>query len=253
MKKSIFTLSLFFIALSPFIYNEKNVTASTSNTDQQPFKLRSIIGTDSRVKVVDTTSQPYNSTVFIAADGAAGSGVVVGKNTVLTAAHVVKNIKSNPSKDSVYVIPGRDGSKLPYGKFKIEAVAIPQSYIDNPSVDSDIAVLTIKPINKKGIGEIVPSLPIKLTNTTNIGDQVTTSGFPGDKQWGTMWTTQCSVIKETNTRLYYDMDTKGGQSGSPVYNSNNEVIAIHTTGAGNSNFGTKINDEYYQFISDHMS
>lgn len=96
---------------------------------------RGIIGQDERTQVTDTTQAPYQSLAFIAADGAAGSGAVIDKNTVLTAAHVVKNIRMNPDKDSVYVIPGRNGSKLPYGKFKIKTVFIPQSYIDNPSVD----------------------------------------------------------------------------------------------------------------------
>lgn len=54
-------------------------------------------------------------------------------------------------------------------------------------------------------------------------------------------------------RVYFDMDTIGRQSGSPVYNSANEIIAVQTTGAGSNNFGTKINDEYYQFINDHLS
>ncbi len=33
----------------------------------------------------------------------------------------------------------------------------------------------------------------------------------------------------------------------------NEIIAVHTTGGSKNNFGTKINDEYYQFILDHLS
>lgn len=251
MKKLLLILNLPLLLSVTAVLNGKDVNASTSTSNN--FQIRSIIGEDSRVRVTDTTLAPYNSTVFIAADGASGSGAVIGKNTVLTAAHVVKNIRTNPNKDSIYVIPGRDGSKLPYGKFKIESVYIPQSYIDNPSADRDIAVLTIKPLDNKGIGEVVPALPIKLTNSVTIGTSLKTSGYPGDKQWGTMWTTQGSILKETNTRLYYDMDTFGGQSGSPVYNSNNEIIAVHTTGAGSSNFGTKINDEYYQFVSEHLS
>lgn len=73
-------------------------------------QVRSIIGTDERVRIFATREKPYNSIAFIAADGAAGSGAVIGKNTVLTAAHVVKNIRNNPNKDSIYVISGRNGS-----------------------------------------------------------------------------------------------------------------------------------------------
>lgn len=49
----------------------------------------------------------------------------------------------------------------------------------------------------------------------------------------------------------YNMDTAGGQSGSPVYDLNNEIIGIYTTGAGSKNIGTKLNDEYYQFVSEN--
>ncbi|WP_235688044.1 trypsin-like serine peptidase [Latilactobacillus fragifolii] len=250
MKKLLFTLSVPFLLSASLMLSTTSVNASISDSNNS--QVRSIIGKDERVRITDTTLAPYNSTVFIAADGAAGSGAVIGKNTVLTAAHVVKNIRVNPDKDSIYVVPGRNGSKIPYGKFKIESVHIPQSYVEKPSVDSDIAVLTIKPLNNKGIGEVVPSLPLKLTNSATIGETLTTSGFPGDKQWGTMWAAKGSILRETKTRVYYDMDTMGGQSGSPVYNSNNEVIAVHTTGAGIYNFGTKINDEYYQFISNYL-
>lgn len=252
MKRILLTLGMSAF-LAGIALDARSIDADASTFNSNNFSIRSIIGEDSRVRVVDTTMSPYNSTVFIAADGAAGSGAVIGENTVLTAAHVVKKIVDKLDKKSVYVIPGRDGAKLPYGKFKIESVHIPQSYIDKPSVDRDIAILTIKPLDNKGIGEVVPPLPVKLSNSVVIGEPLQTSGYPGDKKWGTLWKTQGSVIKETNTRIYYDLDTFGGQSGSPVYNSSNEIIAVHTTGAGNSNFGTKINDEFYHFICKYLS
>ncbi|EOH55520.1 trypsin-like serine peptidase [Enterococcus faecium] len=227
-----------------------DAVTGTSNLNIQP---RSIIGTDERIQITDTKAEPYNSMVFVAADGNAGSGAVIGKNTVLTAAHVVRKILENTNKDSIYVIPGRNGSKLPYGKFKIKSVYIPQSYIDHASGDTDIAVITVDTLNNKSIGEVVPVLPIKLSNSVENGVSLATTGFPGDKTWGTMWTAQGKVTGQTNTRVYYDMDTKGGQSGSPVYNEKNEIIAVHTTGGSKNNFGTKINDEYYQFILDHLS
>ncbi|EGP5403929.1 hypothetical protein D3I35_11985 [Enterococcus faecium] len=117
--------------------------------------------------------------VFVAADGNAGSGAVIGKNTVLTAAHVVKKILENTNKDSIYVIPGRNGAKLPYGKFKIKSVHIPQSYIDHAGVDTDIAVITVDSLNSKSIGEVVPVLPLKLSNSIENGVSLTTTGFPG--------------------------------------------------------------------------
>lgn len=252
MKKTLLFLSL----LTGLIFSvsmKTNGVEANSLKKSPGVQVRSIIGSDERVRIVDTKESPYKSIAFIAADGAAGSGAVIGKNTVLTAAHVVKNIRSNPNKDSIYVIPGRNGSNLPYGKFKIESVHIPQSYFENPSVDSDIAVITVSTLNGKSIGELVPILPYKLANTVEIGTDLSTTGYPGDKPWGTMWSSNGTVQGQTNTRIYYNMDTIGGQSGSPVYNLNKEIIGVHTTGAGNKNFGTKLNSEYYQFVSENIS
>ncbi|RIN81383.1 hypothetical protein BU004_13985, partial [Mammaliicoccus sciuri] len=41
------------------------------------------------------------------------------------------------------------------------------------------------------------------------------------------------LLKENNYRLFYDIDTEPGQSGSPVFNSNNDVIGIHASGFTN--------------------
>lgn len=249
MKKPLFYLGAVFGLFISVLASSQTINVTASTYKPSP---RSVIGTDERTRVLDTKLVPYNSVVFIAADGASGSGAVVGPNTVLTAAHVVKNIRNNPAKDSIYVIPGRDGSKLPFGKFKIKAVYIPQSYLEKPSVDSDLALITIEPLNGKSISEVVPPLLFKIVDSVSVGTKVSTAGYPGDKPWATMWKTSGTTTGETSTRLYYDLDTYGGQSGSPVFDENNEVIAVHTTGAGTRNFGTKLSSEFWSFIYEHL-
>jgi glutamyl endopeptidase len=48
----------------------------------------------------------------------------------------------------------------------------------------------------------------------------------------------------TDTRLIYDIDTFGGQSGSPIWQQTAEAgliaVGIHTTGGVSSNSGTRI-------------
>ena len=248
MKKNLLILSIPLLISTTVILNNKEVDASTS--DSNNFQMRSIIGDDTRGRLTNTTLVPYNSTVFVEAHGRVGSGVVIGKNTVLTAAHVVKHIINNPNKGTNFVIPGRNGSDCPYGKFEIKSVHIPQSYLDNPTADQDIAVLTIQPKNNRAIGEYIIPRTIKLTNSVIIGANLQMLGYPADKPWGTMWMCYGSILKETNNLIYYDMDTFKGQSGAPVYNYANELVAVHTTGNENGNFGTKINSEHYKFISD---
>lgn len=252
MKKKLIAVGLLIGALFNISMTTQCMEASTTKNFSN-LSVRSIIGKDDRVRIFDTTQAPYNSMAFIAADGNAGSGAVISKNTVLTAAHVVKNIRENPNKSSIYVIPGRDGSNYPYGSFKIKSVHIPQSYINKPNAANDIAVLTIEPLNNKSIGEVVPILHFRTSETVTDGTTIQTTGFPGDKPWGTMWTTKGTLLRQTSTLIYYDLDTKGGQSGSPVYDLNNRIIGVHTIGGNKKNFGVKITLEHAAFIALHLS
>ncbi|WP_375178566.1 Ig-like domain-containing protein [Enterococcus rotai] len=214
---------------------------------------RSVIGNDDRVQITDTTAVPYQSTVFIGANGSLGSGSVIGKNTVLTAAHVVSGIKDNPNTDSNYVIPGRNGATLPYGKFKIKEVHIFKKYLTTSSTSDDVAVLTLEPNDGKGIGDIVKQNPIVLTDTVTIGDNVSSTGYPGDKTWGTQWEAKGKIIgKQTASLIDYDFDTFGGQSGSSVFNDKYQIIAVHSAGGGNRNVGVKLNSEKIDFILEHI-
>jgi V8-like Glu-specific endopeptidase len=71
---------------------------------------------------IDNLAYPYTTFAFIRStfpDGyiATGSGVMVGPNDVLTAAHVVYNGQHGGAETSVTVIPGYDPNPLeqPYG------------------------------------------------------------------------------------------------------------------------------------------
>ncbi|MGX7203310.1 trypsin-like serine peptidase [Enterococcus plantarum] len=209
---------------------------------------RSIIGVDERSRVFDTTLAPYQSTVYVSSNGYMGSGAVIGKNTVLTAAHVVKRIMENPTKATNYVIPGRNGATLPYGKFKIKQVHIPQRYLDKVDLDHDIAVLTLEENNGHSIGDVVKQNPMVLTNTVSIGNTISSMGYPGDKPFGTMWESKGKIIRQSTNRIDHDIDTVGGQSGSPIFNENHEIIAVHVSGGKYNNSSVKLNTEHIEFV-----
>ena len=67
---------------------------------------------------------------------------------------------------------------------------------------------------------------------------VSLTGYPADKPPDTMWTMSGSLQRITPLRLFYNMDTYAGQSGSPVYNATFTracyycVVAIHGYGTG---------------------
>jgi glutamyl endopeptidase len=76
-----------------------------------------------------------------------------------------------------------------------------------------------------------------LASTGNI------SGYPGDKPSGTQWYHARQIASVNSRKVYYAIDTAGGQSGSAVYrviSGSRYGIAIHAYGGATANSGTRI-------------
>ena len=69
------------------------------------------------------------------------------------------------------------------------------------------------------------------------------SGYPGDKPSGTQWYDARKIDSVNPRKVFYDIDTAGGQSGSAVYrivNGNRYAFAVHAYGGASANSGTRI-------------
>ena len=69
------------------------------------------------------------------------------------------------------------------------------------------------------------------------------SGYPGDKPAGTQWYDHRQVASVNSRKVFYDVDTAGGQSGSAVYriiNGGRFGVAVHAYGGATTNSGTRI-------------
>nr|WP_262614716.1 trypsin-like serine protease [Staphylococcus sp. IVB6246] len=103
----------------------------------------------------------------------------MGKNLVLTAGHVLYN--NNSPRDYMtggYVIPGKDGDKEPYGRFKIKAMHVPERYEGTPWRKYDMGIIELEP-NEKGqsIGDLIPPYRIKQFDRSMIGQKVYSQGY----------------------------------------------------------------------------
>jgi len=69
------------------------------------------------------------------------------------------------------------------------------------------------------------------------------SGYPGDKPAGTQWYDARRIDSVNSRKVFYDIDTAGGQSGSAVYRligGHRYAFAIHAYGGATTNSGTRI-------------
>lgn len=79
------------------------------------------------------------------------------------------------------------------------------------------------------------------------------TGYPGDKPLATMWESKGKILSINGNQMTYDLSTYGGNSGSPVFNENNEVIGIHYGGVEHKhNSAVFINEDVQNFLKQNI-
>ncbi|PFA24755.1 glutamyl endopeptidase [Bacillus cereus] len=223
-----------------------------------------VFGTDTRKKVSDTSKKPNRSISYISTTFSNGNfvctGTVIGKDTVLTNAHCVYDKKTKKYLKSGYIIPALNDSHYRYGYYKIASYSVPSGYIKSGgSPQYDFAVIKVSTNGGLHIGNVVGSLGVKQVNSIK-GTGIKIYGYPGDKAQKTkkvsQWGASGSIKKENSFLAFYDVDTYGGQSGSAMLNSSNQIIGVHNGGYDlNSNKvidvngGPKMTKPMYNFVT----
>ncbi len=187
---------------------------------------RAIFGNDNRTLVTNTSQYPYSAIVYLLMEFpkgySQGSGSLISNNVVLTAGHCLYSANLGGWAKSVTVIPGYNGSTKPFGTYYGEELYVTngwynQSNSGNYKSENDIGIIKLNSSTSAGY----------LGVTTGAHPQITLTGFHGDKS-GKMYT-QTDKVMTTTTEVYtYQLDTKGGSSGSPVYN-NNTISAVNVS------------------------
>jgi V8-like Glu-specific endopeptidase len=207
-------------------------------------------GPDDRVQITTTAVYPWRvhaSLLITAADNSSwiGTGWFIGPHTLMTAGHVVFIKNSGvPGRDGwvkkIQVMPGRNGATLPYGSVTSTNFRSVTAWTNSGDENFDYGAIIIP----NNLGNTVGWFGFGVYSDADLLASVgNISGYPGDKPNGTQWYDARRVASVNSKKVYYDIDTVGGQSGSAVYriiNGQRVGIAIHAYGGATTNSGTRI-------------
>jgi len=226
-----------------------------------------IFGLYRRFRVHSTTSQPYlwicHIRVHYRGKTYYGTGFLInipGSNTgcVLTAGHNLW-METRSYVDSVEIkFPGRDLIVISKSSniTNRQRYFVSRQYEQNFHSNYDYGAIILPGYQQHGIGYTVLATNEELGNTAEPAEL---AGFPGDKPGMTIWATRGPLDSidsgdpgsseepgSKSKRLFYTLDTFGGQSGSPVYlryKGDWTVVAIHTHGFEESNSAIRLRVE----------
>ncbi len=229
-KKLIFVASVFTISLPIASGYETEVQAKEYN-DSEIIKKRdsfNVPPTDPELysHVINNTQSPYNSvgTVFVKGKTLA-TGVLIGKNTMITNYHISRQAEKDPSKITFTPGQNRDVEKVefprPYGSFEAEEI---NEYPYGQG--TDLSIIKLKPNDKgQSAGDLVTPAVIPDSIDVQKGDKLTLLGYPYNYSTYSLYRSQIEIFDPSIA--HYFGYTEVGNSGSGIFNLQGNLVGIH--------------------------
>lgn len=209
--------------------------------------LEVIIGADNRTRVQNTTAFPWRAICALritAANGARfiGTGWLISPRTVITAGHCVYMHDQGGWARSIEVIPGLNDAARPYGSHVGTVLKSVTGWTQSKNREFDYGAIILPAGNRPGAQTGTFGFAVRddafLRNA-----MLNLSGYPGDKGGSQQWFHALKTKSVASRVITYDIDTVGGQSGSPVWvlqNGQRYAVGVHTNGASSGNSATRI-------------
>ncbi len=219
--------------------DESSITIERRIEKEDDLTLESVCEIDQRVKVLATNQLPYKAICKLymkASNGKTyvGSGWLIDGDKLITAGHCVYSSKKG-WKESIIVIPGKVGLSEPYGRYEAEELMTTKGWFSKGSTRFDMGAIKLKK---------------SVSHSEFISPEVMDSsygeicGYPADRDGGIFQFRMSDNLTKREGRFYYQADTFGGQSGSPLLKDRSTAIGIHNYGG----CPNKASDLYSQFI-----
>lgn len=244
------------------------VTGTRPQPLRQPRStLESILGdVDRRKQILETDLAPWRmicSLDIVSQNGLRyiGTGWFVGPRTLITAGHCVYDpVELGGWARQITVLPGRNGDQpAPFPSASSTRFSTTDRWLEAQEPDFDYAAIHLD----TDLGTSIGAFGVGVLPDAELTDRlVNVSGYPVQPGNGREQYFHANRVKAlTARRLFYDIDTMGGQSGSPVWayvdgSEDPVVVGIHAYGVGglpadlsvNANSGPRILPEVLEVI-----
>ncbi len=222
----------------------------------------SVIGSDGRQEIMKTSDFPYKAickvvttwynTKYGTVKGH-GTGFMIHNYYMLTAGHNIYEPAFGGYCDKIEVYPARNRIYAPYGPYSGVKLQVTNEFVkDNEDQAEDWGLVKLNSDVGSTTGYF--GLDISTNGYDLLQKNISVTGYPTDKSDGGvgMWKGTGTVKNQNMYEIGYTCDTYKGDSGAPVYLSNNRVVAIHVRGVNPTNDyneGTKINSKVSGIIN----
>lgn len=210
---------------------------SYTGSAPSPETSESIIGADNRTQVTSTTSYPARAVGLITRNGQHHcTGWLISKDSILTAGHCV-NTGGNGSTNGTWYSglrfsAGRNGTSAPYGYCGVRSMTSFVGWVRDGNEEHDAAVIKLN----CSIGNTVGWFGQWWQTASLNGNATRINGYPGDKPQ-TQWFSTGTVNASTTFQVFYQNDTVGGMSGSPIWQNRTGPYCSGVCGMGIHAYG----------------